>query len=401
MGADPHTHRGHSNDKGKAAPSNLMIRPYANIASAKEIAPIYHYHHRYYETSYSKDLSLLQAFARGSRRRGRRSDVWDPTVMTKGVEMLLDLGLDPNAADRNGNTVLHDLLHSHGGCKVDGGLCDFDDILQLLLKKGLSPDTMTSDGSNALHFAARISESAVKTLVANGVDFNKIRGDGKTPLMVALQNRNLVTARNLLGQGADPNITDKDANTPLHSINMLSDNALDLDLVRVLLESGADPNKRNKRGDTALHSGELKPKMLDLFLKHGFDLEAKNRRGHTLLFHSVMTSFPRDGFRILLDAGSNPNSRDSEGATILHTIVTDARAIGVTVTELFRCFVDRGLDPQSVDNSGNNLWHAVASRPAAYHDHGEQLAMMKLLLELNVSPVARKYGSSGELLVSC
>jgi ankyrin repeat protein len=73
-------------------------------------------------------------------------------------------------------------------------------------------------------------------------------GKGETPLMVAIQNRDSSWTGFLLSQNADPNVADRDGNTPLIQASRLG---LETP-VEWLIQAGARIDEKNRMGETAL-----------------------------------------------------------------------------------------------------------------------------------------------------
>jgi uncharacterized protein len=81
--------------------------------------------------------------------------------------------------------------------------------LAFLLSKGAKPDLRDKDGNTALAAAARIGfVDGVTLLIAAGAPINGTNDAGETPLIIAVQARDLQTVRVLLANGADPKIAD-------------------------------------------------------------------------------------------------------------------------------------------------------------------------------------------------
>jgi hypothetical protein len=84
-----------------------------------------------------------------------------------------------------------------------------------------------------------------------------------------------------LEEGTDPNIRDRDDNTPLH----FAASKGCAEVAKLLLRHGADPNVQDKRGQTPLHDAASKGHVdvARLLLEHGADPSIRNRDGKTPL----------------------------------------------------------------------------------------------------------------------
>lgn len=90
--------------------------------------------------------------------------------------------------------------------------------------------------------------------------------------------------------------------------------------VEALLAGGADPNRVDPRGDTPVHAAAFsgKPELLRLVLDHGGDANARNpNTGATPLMQALLSP-DRDQYRVLLEAGADPDVADRNGDTPLH-----------------------------------------------------------------------------------
>jgi len=173
----------------------------------------------------------------------------------------------------------------------------------------------------------------VKLVIDCGVNPNIQNKDGDTPLHSAALNGKSEVVKLLLEHGADPNIQNKDGMTPLHFATEYSpwhfaaryspwDSATErgyLRVVKLLLEHGADPNIQNKDGMTPLHFATERgsPEVVKLLLEHGADPNIQeNKFGWTPLHYAVSRCHV-DVVRVLLDHGADLTIRDNKGMTPL------------------------------------------------------------------------------------
>lgn len=138
------------------------------------------------------------------------------------AEMLLKYGADINATDSSGRTPLFVALAS-GNSR----------IADMFLKKGASLD---ADALLREATVAGISDRDVMNfLVKHGADVNKTYADGKTPLILAVENSHRLVTKSLIGRGADVNLQDGAGRLPLQVAEDLGNQ----DIIRLLLRNGA------------------------------------------------------------------------------------------------------------------------------------------------------------------
>jgi ankyrin repeat protein len=162
-------------------------------------------------------------------------DGWysDPVV----VELLLSRGVDPNTRDGGGFTALHVAAMS---CRREA--------ISLLLSRGADLNARDKEGNTPLHYAVACDypQRVLPLLLKHGADPNAVNARGETPLHIAAGRGRYAVAYLLLQHGADPNARDAEGNTPLHRAAANCRYAL----AQLLIQHGADPNARNNEGKT-------------------------------------------------------------------------------------------------------------------------------------------------------
>lgn len=163
-------------------------------------------------------------------------------VMAKGdtsevVELLLDAGVNPNARDEKGETVLERAVWR--GKK---------DIARLLLDRGAEVNGRNSDGETSL-FAARNrgDRDMAAFLLDRKADVNARNKNGQTVLHLSAGSCSYQTFQLLvevfLERGADPNVRDVDGDSPLYAAASTGEH----DLATLLVKRGGDPSAPNSK----------------------------------------------------------------------------------------------------------------------------------------------------------
>jgi ankyrin repeat protein len=268
-------------------------------------------------------LSLLEAAGRGDVEEVKRMLIRvDPNTRdicgraplhyaaregrVEAIKLLLERGAYPNAWDNGDKTSLH-YAAERGDVE----------IVRLLLEKGAYPNARDYRRRTPLRYAAEYGYSdivrlllehgtlslfdavtkgdveGVKLWLERGVDPN-VKVGGSTPLHVAAERGYVEIVELLLsevGRGVEVDARDGRGFTPLQyaCFGLLHAGPVSVgryrDVVVALLRRGADPDVRDEEGNTVLHWAASRGHgwVVDLLVRYGADLYAKNKRGRTPL----------------------------------------------------------------------------------------------------------------------
>ncbi|KAK4221380.1 ankyrin repeat-containing domain protein [Podospora fimiseda] len=189
--------------------------------------------------------------------------------------------------------------------------------VRTLISMGASPSIRFEDGRTALHFCAIYDDVATaEILLDNGADIDAMDNKTRSPLRVAINAGSFAIATFLLGKGSSVD------NLPsLQHIIDLGQGAVGFDAFlqairerldgerqAALLHKFADCHGDAERQAALLHEiiDHYDDADLDLPLKAGLDVHARDSSGISLIHHAILCS-RKSALRILLSYGADAN----------------------------------------------------------------------------------------------
>ena len=278
----------------------------------------------------------------------------------KSLELLLQAGANPRLFDASGNSALFN---------VEGY-----EVIAMLIKLGLDPNHQNDDGKTALH--KNRNSLAVEALLRLGAEVDMADHKGQTPLFLAANDRvedllfkyggnvnhrdkngrtpffyasGYSSALKLVAAGADPNAFDESGRTSLQNTD------LPYQRFRFQVAAGADPNLLSQSGSSLLHQPLGATEHKNALLNLGADPNLRETRsgfGLTPLHNTIL----REDIELLLKAGANINARNIQGQTPLH------HAAFFFYPETVLTLLEYGAE-FSTDANGNTPWDYCVSNP--------------------------------------
>ncbi len=247
---------------------------------------------------------LLQAGAQVNARNGQGETplhLCARTWHTVTARALLQAGADVNARGPGGATPLH----------VAAASAQLE-MARLLIAQGASLQARDDQGRRPAQVVAASARPQLAALLGGQKQTQRTLDPALGQrLYEAAGHRDAETVRGLIGQGADPNWTGPDAQTPLHQAVEWQEKP---EITRLLLDAGASPDARDAGlGETALHLALAKqhPEAAKLLIVRGADVNARDRRGRTPL-HIAAEQGYADVAKMLLDRGALVDARTKD-----------------------------------------------------------------------------------------
>lgn len=288
------------------------------------------------------------------------------TPDTDFIQHVLDHGFELSFKDEDDNTLLHYAAYSNNV-----------ETIKFFLKRGLDVNTENKMGINPLQFAALNTSNVdvIKELISAGGDIKIRNSIGQTLLAISAgYNPALEITQFFIDQGLDIEARDDDGATPILTAAQYQENP---DVIELLINAGADIDAKDNDGDTMFHLaaqneslpvvyyvssafstyladndgvsclskaliGAVNPEVIKLYIRkmrtehvmfasrnevpeilealiqEGYDVNAANSDGCTVLMFAAMMNTNPDIIRMLIYYNAVWNTRDENGRTPLH-----------------------------------------------------------------------------------
>jgi ankyrin repeat protein len=291
------------------------------------------------------------------------------------VRMLVKKGADINHVDNKGYTALlwHSYLSNTQTCKI-------------LLAEGADPLLTRRDGMTALQMASNYCMAEMmRDLLDAGADVEACDDPHRTPLLLASKCHmgRADALKILLERGANPNVTDKTGQTPLHFVcgqystclTNTHDFTDQLIAAKALIEHGANVNatytkpRMLEHGITSIGLAasdrvdeSIKYQLLKALLDAGAHPDGLGRKGLPAVALACKPDFRADSeshdggvVDLLLDAGANVNFRGKRGRTLLHYAAKNRSCLSLV------SLLKRDIQVDAMDNLGMTALHLACS----------------------------------------
>lgn len=199
----------------------------------------------------------------------------------------------------------------------------------------------------------------------NKLNINGQSGKGVTPIIKAIQDKQIGMLKVLIDLGADINKCDHEGISPINAA-ILYNNA---DIVRILTNSGVDVNKCDDHGDFPFIFAVVnqQPEMVKLLKELNANINILDKRGYSAL-HLATLDDQFEMVRLLKEFGLDINGCNKEGDTALLLAVFNRQHKMV-------CFLkELGVDINKSNDNGDTALHLAAL--------DNQIEMVELLKEL-------------------
>lgn len=332
---------------------------------------------------------------------------------TASTKILLDRGAKINVQNRRGETALMLSVSN-------------TETAKLLIDKGASLDIQTLGGETALMYAAGKYTEVVKLLLDKGADILIRQSTYKVSpnaMDYAARHGNIEAAKLILAKAISLGVKDEILYSAVHwaviadqveMVKYLLDQGANIegnddmggytplmntslyDMVELLVKRGANVNAKNKFNYTPLHKavfnfveGKRKEKdckkILNLLISNGANLNAQDNNGNTPLMTAIQKTAPA---KILIAKGADVNLANKNKETPLMLaakggllkVVLVVPVIG-PFAEACKLLIAKGADVNAQDVFGKTaLMHAASAAHAQGDSYSSYTGLLSLLI---------------------
>ncbi|XP_059141189.1 putative ankyrin repeat protein RF_0381 [Physella acuta] len=269
----------------------------------------------------------------------------------EAVRYLLSVGADVMLVNENRDTALHHAVISarrENHVKMVVSTTNAyvksktSDIVEMLVGLGINIHARNREGNTALHLAVKYDVCLLTILLINlGSNVNEQNNDGDTPLFF-LKNHKVISY--LLDAKADINIRNNRGETALHRV-------YDVEIARALLDRGAEMIISTE-GQTALMYAATSDnfELVQLLIERGANINVQDNEGRNCLMKALRRyrQFNYDILKFLIMSGADVNASDKTGQTACMLAVINDCFVIVTTLRMF------GADLNKVDKENRS-----------------------------------------------
>jgi ankyrin repeat protein len=254
-------------------------------------------------------------------------------------------------------------------------------LIDYFTSKGLDIHSKDGDGNGVFNYTARTGNiEMLDQLIKKGISYKELSDKGDNAMIFASigtrkGHNSLAFFQYLENLGIEPNITNKDGVTPLHNLAYRNK---DFEVLNYFLNKGVNSNQKDNKGNTPLlnasHSNTLE--VIKLFAKNTNDINTTNKEGHSALTNAIKNN-TIDVVDFLISQKADVNVIDSKGNNLGYYTLKSYNPNKVDqFKKKIAVLTKKGFNIAKPQKNGNTLYHLAIEK--------NDLEVLKMVHDYNI-----------------
>ncbi|MDH7446954.1 ankyrin repeat domain-containing protein [Aquimarina sp. 2201CG14-23] len=237
-----------------------------------------------------------------------------------------------------------------------------DKLIEFFVSKGVDLHSQDNYGNGIFNYAAKKGNiNVLNLLIKKGVTYKNLNREGGNAFISASQSTrnsvNKIEVYNYLeGLGIQPNVVTNRGINALHAIAFKNE---ELDIFNYFIERGVDVNQPDNKGDTPFMNAvsRNKKESINYLIKFVKNINDSNKNGVTPLMRAVQRN-SLDVVKLLLEHDANPLVKDSTENTLAYYVLKSYQKDKLKeFDQKITLLQEKGIDFTKPQGHGHTLWH--------------------------------------------
>ncbi len=254
-------------------------------------------------------------------------------------------------------------------------------LIDYFTSKGLDLHSKDDDGNGVFNYTARTGNiEMLNQLIKKGVSYKDLNDKGGNAMIFASRGtrkgyNSLAFFQYLENLGIEPNITNKNGVTPLHNLAYRNK---DFEVLNYFLNKDVNSNQKDDKGNTPLlnasHSNTLE--VIKLFAKNTNDINITNKEGHSALTNALQHN-TIDVVDFLISQKADVHVIDSKGNNLGYYTLKSYNPNKIDqFKKKIAALAKKGFDITRPQKNGNTLYHLAIDK--------NDLELLKMIPDYNI-----------------
>lgn len=237
-------------------------------------------------------------------------------------------------------------------------------IIDYFISKGLSLKNIDNQGNGVFNYTAKKgNKEMLELLLKKGVSYKELNKNGGNAILLASinsKNSTLAFFKYLENLGINPNITNNEGRNPIHNLAYKNKN---LNIFEYFIEKGVDVNQIDNTGETALlkATSNNSLEVIQLLASKTKNINHTNKDGKSALTNAIRNNLKIIIF--LLKKGADISVVDAKGNYLNYYLFQTFNAKKIAAfKQKLSLLKTQGLKIEKTQKDGNTLFHLAVEK---------------------------------------